>query len=158
MKKFRKISSLALVLVLVCLCAASAFAATHSVTEEYYGTDLTMTRTVNEFDVSGTIVVDADVEVGSNMLRRVSIETWYITEENGKAVTKKWHSTVSSSVYDRTGVTTSKTWTAAEKSQYNITSLSYTNTTFKADVYAFGTTLTYNSGPCYLAYLLQVEE
>ena len=151
MKKFRKISSLALVLVLVFLCAASAFATTDTFTEEYYGTDLTMTRTVNKFDVSGTIVVDAE----NGMMRRVSIETWYITEEGGEAVTKKWGSTVSASTYTHPGVTASKTWTATEKSTYNITSLSYTNTTFKAEVNAFGTTLTYNSGACYLAYLLQ---
>ena len=154
MKKFRKISSLALVLVLVCLCTASAFAATHTFTEEYYGTDLTMTRTVNQFDISGTIVADAE----NGMMRRVSIETWYIEDVNGVTATKKWDRTVTSSTYTRPGVTASKTWTAAEKSQYNIISLSYTNTTFKADVYAFGITLTYDSGPCYLAYLLQVEE
>lgn len=151
MKKFTRISTFALVLVLICLCTASAFAATHTFTEEYYGNELTLTRTVNQFNVSGTTMVEGD----GGMMRRVSIETWYITEEGGKAVTKKWASPVSASTYTHPGVTASKTWTAAEKSQYNITSLSYTNTTFKAEVNAFGTTLTYNSGACYLAYLLQ---
>lgn len=154
MKKFRKISSLALVLVLVFLCTASAFAATHTFDEEYYGTLVTMTRIVNQFDVSGT--TESESPIG--MMRRVSIETWYITEENGKAVTKKWGSTEFASTYTHPAVTASKTWTVAERSQYNITSLSYTNTTFKAEVNAFGTTLTYDSGPCYLAYLLQVGE
>ena len=151
MKKFTRISTLALVLILVCLCAASAFATTHTFTENYYGTDLTMTRTVNQFDVSGA--TESASPIG--LMRRVSIETWYITEENGVTVTKKWGSPVSASTYTHTGVAASKTWTVAERSQYNITSLAYTNTTFKAEVNAFGTTLTYNSGACYLAYLLQ---
>ena len=152
MKKFRKISALMLALALICALSVSVFAATQTVTENYYGNELSMTRKVNQYEVSGTIVVDDD----GGKLRQVTIETWYIAEdENEHTTTVKWNGVVSERTDLRPGVTASKTWTATERSNYNIVSLSYTYTTFKAEVNAFGTTLTYNSGPCYLAYLLQ---
>ena len=60
MKKFRKISSLALVLVLVCLCTASAFAATTTDGHNYNYFDTSLTVTAEDYLVSSSIVVDGN--------------------------------------------------------------------------------------------------
>ena len=59
MKKFRKISALALTLVLVCLCAASAFAVTGPPINETFGnTEVSASLTVNEFNSTSLMLFD----------------------------------------------------------------------------------------------------
>ena len=58
MKKFRKISALALTLVLVCLCAASAFAVTSRQSYMYQGLEVDTSVTAEDYLVKSAITVD----------------------------------------------------------------------------------------------------
>ena len=58
MKKFRRISTLALVLVLVCLCTASAFAATNDRSYSYQGTEVYTCVVTEDYSAKSSITVD----------------------------------------------------------------------------------------------------
>ena len=60
MKKFRRISTLALVLVLVCLCAASAFAVTASRTDRCGNTYVDFTVVAMDHSARSTIVAEGN--------------------------------------------------------------------------------------------------
>ena len=60
MKKFTRISTLALVLVLVCLCAASAFAVTASRTDRCGNTYVDFTVVAMDYSARSTIVAEGN--------------------------------------------------------------------------------------------------
>ena len=60
MKKFRRISTLALVIVLVCLCAASAFAVTASRTDRCGNTYVDFTVVAMDYSARSTIVAEGN--------------------------------------------------------------------------------------------------
>lgn len=153
MKKFRKISSLALVLVLVCLCAASAFAASIlDYNEPFNGCNVNAYGRLQRYDIFGRITVEDE---GGRNYFQVSMEVWYIGEDaNGSPTTYKWPSTVTKGQDTIGSLSAQKTWTSAEIAAYNITCMSYANGVFKADVNNRQTTSRYIGGPWYFSYLM----
>ena len=74
MKKFTRISTLALVLILVCLCAASAFAVTGPpIIEPFGNTEVSASLTVNEFNFTSLMLFDPN----ANEVESASISIEY---------------------------------------------------------------------------------
>lgn len=109
MKKFRKVSTLALALVLICLCAASAFAVTTTDGHDYNYFDTSITVTAEDYLVSSTIVVDGTY---------TSLSAY--TDVTGYYYTSRYESTLETATLrksipvNRTGVTASITFDESE--------------------------------------------
>ena len=157
MKKFRKVSSLIMALALVCSLAAVALAnanANHSQAYTYPAGTVHESANIKQFRISGTIDVEDGSPLNSGNERRVTMNLWYIGEdETGDPTTYKWNGLLSA--YDDTpSVTVVKTFTTNEINTYNMVCLSYANATFKAYVYTAGASEYHNHGPVYISYMM----
>ena len=154
MKKFRKISSLALVLVLVCLCATAAFATSFSYDYDVADGYVNVSGNMTQYSVSGQIYVNDGYDTGD--LRRVSIDFWYIQDNGSSTSVCQWDETTVKSIYSGHAAVAEKTLTAAEIDFYDIVCMSYGEISFRAYVpymSGFGSEL-YADGPFYVSYLI----
>ena len=155
MKKFRKISALMLALALICALAATAFASSIALDFPVAGRMVNIAGSMSQYSVCGEIDVDGGVDTGE--LRRASVEFWYIKNNGGSTSTVKWHTTIVDSIYTGHAAMAQKTFTASEKTAYNIVCMSYAAESFRAYVpYENGSgTELFTGGPYYVSYLMQ---
>ena len=155
MKKFRRISSLLLALALICALAATAFASSFALDFPVAGRTVSIAGNMSQWSVIGEIYVDDGLDTGE--LRRASVELWYIKDNGSSTSTVKWNTTIVESIYSGRAAQAQKTFTANEKTAYNIVCMSYAAESFRAYVpYKNGSgTVPFTEGPDYVSYLMQ---
>lgn len=157
MKNLRKFSALILSLALVCGLASVALAnanANHSQAHPYPAGTVHESANITQFRITGSIEVEDGSGLNSGNERRVTMNLWYIGEdETGDPTTYKWNGLLTKSD-DTPIVTVVKTFTTNEINAYDIVCLSYANATFKAYVYTAGASEYHNHGPVYISYMM----
>jgi hypothetical protein len=154
-KSARTILSLVLTLVLICALAITALAHDrHTFEDEFNGGTIIEYAYINMTRLYGDITVEDESGMHDSYIRQVTMELWYIAEnDDGHPTTYKWPTTISATG-SGPNVSASKAITSTTVYGRKFVCLSYANYSCEADVVSSYTVQRYSHGPGYFSYLM----